>query len=144
MIGRISVPADHVPVRENIRFLGPRPYETLPLYGRMFDVAIIPYKLTDQVIAANPLKLREYLAMGLPIVSVSTPEIDRFAPVVSIAPTADEFIGAVRKALDTPKREADAHRRMQFVAEASWEARVAGLLPHIDRILGDKRRRRVA
>ena len=33
MIGRISVPADHVPVRENIRFLGPRPYETLPLYA---------------------------------------------------------------------------------------------------------------
>jgi glycosyltransferase involved in cell wall biosynthesis len=135
MIGRIAVPAADVPVRPNLIFLGPRPYESLPAYGRFFDAAIIPYKLTDQVIAANPLKLREYLAMGLPTVAVSTPEIDQFAEVVSVNQTRDDFLRSLRAALATRSSDEAIRRRMQAVEAVSWEARVAGLLTHIDTLL---------
>src|SRR6185369_8612076 len=67
MIGRVAVPDSEVPRRPNIHFLGRRPYETLPAYGKAFTAAIIPYHLTPQVIHSNPIKLREYLAMGKPI-----------------------------------------------------------------------------
>ena len=85
MIGRIAVPETEVPRLPNIHYLGRRPYETLPAYGKAFTAAIIPYHLTQQVINSNPIKLREYLAMGKPIVSVSTPEIDKFREFVAIA-----------------------------------------------------------
>ena len=135
MIGRIAVPAAAVPSRPNLLFLGPRPYESLPAYGRFFDAAIIPYKLTDQVIAANPLKLREYLAMGLPTVSVSTPEIDQFADVVSVNRTREDFLCSLRSALATPSTDDAIRRRMRAVADVSWESRVAGLLTHIDTLI---------
>src|SRR5207302_3834993 len=67
MIGRVAVPEADVPRLPNLRFLGRRPYESLPAYGRAFSAAIIPYHLTPQVMHANPIKLREYLAMGKPI-----------------------------------------------------------------------------
>ncbi len=86
MVGRVAIPDEQLPSAPNLRWLGPRPYERLPEYGARFDAAIIPYRLNAQVHAANPLKLREYLSMGLPIVSVSTPEIDKFAEVVSRLP----------------------------------------------------------
>jgi glycosyltransferase involved in cell wall biosynthesis len=135
MIGRIAVPPASVPARSNLIFLGPRPYESLPAYGRFFDAAIIPYKLTDQVIAANPLKLREYLAMGLPTIAVSTPEIDQFAEVVSVNRTREDFLRSLRAALSTGSTADGIRRRMQAVEAVSWEARVAGLLAHIDTLM---------
>jgi glycosyltransferase involved in cell wall biosynthesis len=131
MIGRLAVPPEAAPKSPNVVLLGPRPYEQLPAYARQFDAAIIPYRLTDQVIAANPLKLREYLAMGLPIVSVSTPEIDRFEAVVSIARTREAFLEKLKAALSDGREPLFVQRRMESVRHDSWEARVAGLIRHV-------------
>jgi len=92
MIGRVAVPDAEVPRLPNLLFLGRRAYDALPDYGRAFDAAIIPYRQTQQVLHANPLKLREYLAMGKPIVAVRTPEIEKFADVVRIGRSAEEFL----------------------------------------------------
>jgi glycosyltransferase involved in cell wall biosynthesis len=135
MIGRIGVSDDAVPRRPNILFLGPRPYETLPAYGAHFDAAIIPYKLTAQVMAANPLKLREYLAMGLPTVSVSTPEIDQFVDVVAVAATREEFRQALVDAVARGSDETAIARRMDRARATTWHARVDQLLPHVERVL---------
>jgi hypothetical protein len=71
---------------------------------------------------ASPLKLREYLAMGKPVVAVSTPEIDQFADVVSIARSPGEFLEKLDEAVKNPKTPADTARRLARVAPQSWEA----------------------
>jgi glycosyltransferase involved in cell wall biosynthesis len=131
LIGRLAVGREAAPKAANVVLLGPRPYESLPAYGRAFSVGIIPYRLTDQVIAANPLKLREYLAMGLPVVSVSTPEIDKFADVVNIARSPEEFLAQLRRALAEREPDGAARARMAAVREHSWESRVDSLVDHI-------------
>jgi glycosyltransferase involved in cell wall biosynthesis len=125
MIGRVAVPEQNLPKLDNLHFPGRRPYESLPDYGSGFDCCLIPYKLTRQVMHANPLKLREYLAMGKPVVAVSTPEIDQFADVVSIARNADEFLQKVDEAVTNPQTAAEISRRLARVAPQSWEACVA-------------------
>ena len=133
MIGRVAVPAAQAPVRKNILFLGARPYQQLPDYGRRFDVSIIPYRFTQQVHHANPIKLREYLAMEKPIVSVPTPEITKFADVVRIATTADEWEMAIRDALAAPD-PAGERAAMRAAADAmTWNAR----LTRVDAIVAD-------
>ena len=72
LIGRVAIPPHLLPGRSNIHFIGKRPYESLPSYGRIFDATIIPYRQNRFNFHANPLKLREYLAMGKPVVSVRT------------------------------------------------------------------------
>jgi glycosyltransferase involved in cell wall biosynthesis len=127
-LGRVAVPEAQVPSRPNIHFLGKRPYEDLPAYGKQFDAAIIPYRLTQQVMHANPIKLREYLALGKPVVSVSTPEIDKFADVVAIAESREEFLGELDRVLSEPARAAEIQRRMERVAGSGWETRVQEVL----------------
>jgi glycosyltransferase involved in cell wall biosynthesis len=124
MIGRVAVPADQVPSRPNIHYLGVRPYDALPDYGARFDAAIIPYRLTRQVLHANPIKLREYLAMGKPVVSVSTPQIDKYADVVDIARSPDEFLAHFDRVFAGPPSPADVNRRVARVAAEGWPARV--------------------
>lgn len=131
MIGRVAVASAQVPVRRNVLFLGARPYQQLPDYGRRFDVSIIPYRLTQQVHHANPIKLREYLAMEKPIVAVATPEIEKFRNLVRIATTADEWERAIQEALADPGRQRE---EMRAAADAmTWDAR----LTRVDRIVQD-------
>jgi glycosyltransferase involved in cell wall biosynthesis len=126
MLGRVAVPASDVPHHSNLHFLGQRPYELLPSYGRAFDVSIIPYRPTTQVLHANPLKLREYLAMGKPVVSVSTPEIENFRDVVAIATSPSQFEEMIEAATRPGNINVnDVRRRQERVRDMSWESVVA-------------------
>ena len=123
LLGRVAVPAATLPRQPNVHFLGVRPYDQLPHYGRRFDVSIIPYRPTRQVHHANPIKLREYLAMEKPIVAVSTPEIAKFADVVTLATTLDEWDAAIAAALADDDAGARARRRKAADA-MTWDARL--------------------
>ena len=88
--------------------------------------------------AANPLKLREYLSMGLPIVSVSTPEIDKFAEVVAITRTREAFRDALVTALAEPPSGAAVERRQAVAREGTWAARVDEIWRRLETVLADK------
>lgn len=122
LVGHASVDISALQRLPNVTLVGPQPYETLPGWAKAFDVAIIPYRMNQQVRNANPLKLREYLATGKPVVSVPTPEVDRFSAVLSVAESREDFLAAVEAALrdETPDRVG---LRMAAVREMSWEHR---------------------
>jgi hypothetical protein len=128
MIGRVAAPAVELPRRANVHFLGVRSYDDLPDYGRQFDAAIIPYRLTRQVLNANPIKLREYLAMGKRVVSVDTPHIRQFADVVEIAGSREEFLAKLDFVLSQPFTREATINRITRVASSSWDHRVADVL----------------
>jgi glycosyltransferase involved in cell wall biosynthesis len=141
MIGRVAIPDDQIPRRHNIHFLGKRPYDDLPAYGRVFDAAIIPYRLTRQVLHANPIKLREYLAMGKPVVSVSTPEIDKYADVVQIANSREDFLSKLDAVLARQPAPEEIRWRTDRVAAEGWDARLQEVLGVInDRLDGPSSR----
>jgi glycosyltransferase involved in cell wall biosynthesis len=123
MIGRLAVDPGPLRSLKNVLFTGPQPYTSLPGWAKAFDVALIPYLPTRQVVNSNPLKLREYLATGKPVVAVSTPEIERFAHCVRIAHGPEHMLRQIEAALqeNTP---AHRDRRMEAVAAMSWETRI--------------------
>lgn len=127
LVGRMAVTPGELGSLPNVIFTGAQPYEMLPRWAKAFDVAIVPYRLTQQVLHANPLKLREYLATGKPVVSVRTPEVERFAGCVYIAEEQEEFLRSIERALAEDSGDARA-RRMRAVAEMSWERRVEEVL----------------
>ena len=131
---------DVSPLREcpNIVLAGPRRYEELPQWARVFDAAIYPPRVNRQVKHSNPLKLREYLATGKPVVAMTTPETSRFSGVVTLADNPEAFLAALDGALanDTP---ADAKRRMDSVRGSSWDARFQETVAVVDRLLASRR-----
>jgi glycosyltransferase involved in cell wall biosynthesis len=107
----------------NVHLIGQQPYETLPGYCRGFDVGLIPFRMNELTLRVNPLKLREYLAAGLPVVSTPLPEVVRYQDVVHIATNKEGFIREIESALKGRTSERD-HGRVDLMRNEGWEARV--------------------
>ncbi|HEV7716527.1 MAG TPA: glycosyltransferase, partial [Steroidobacteraceae bacterium] len=69
MLGRIDTDVTVLSSLPNVKFTKPVPFAQLPAAASSFDVALIPFRINDLTLAVNPLKLLEYFAMGLPVVS---------------------------------------------------------------------------
>lgn len=135
LIGKLGDDISHLQRHPNIHYLGVKPYEELPAYNKGFDVAIIPFARNEMTLNSNPLKLREYLASGLPVVATDLPETRKFSDVVYLALTPQEFESAIEVALygDIPYLM---NRRLEFVKGESWESRFELLSQLIERYLG--------
>lgn len=127
LIGKVAVDAeqkigilDGVP---NIHLLGRKPYAELPAYCKAFDVAINPFEINELTLAANPLKVREYLAAGLPVVSTAIPEV-RVLKDCRIGLDHLNFIAEIEAALAGPKPRMDVS---DAVRHESWEAKIGEL-----------------
>ncbi len=111
---------------DNVRFVGAVPYARLPEAMASFDVALLPYVRSELTRSINPLKLREYLASGRPIVATSLPEVARYAPEVRLADTAEATIVAVAGALAGPSDRRAA--RAALLAGETWDDRARTFL----------------
>lgn len=105
----------------NVRLPGAVPYDALPAEAARFDVCILPYVVDASTTSINPLKLKEYLATGKPVVSTPLPEAERLRPFVRVA-AADAFVDAVAAALRDPT---PAPGLEAFLADESWDAKAS-------------------
>jgi teichuronic acid biosynthesis glycosyltransferase TuaH len=84
---------------------------------------LLPYRRNAWTQHIHPLKLYEYLAAGLPVVSADIPSVHDEADIVQIAPDAAGFIQAVHRALQETVPEARMQRQAR-AARNTWRARV--------------------
>jgi glycosyltransferase involved in cell wall biosynthesis len=125
LIGRRNFDAAPLPRRPNLHYLGERPYAEIPGYLRGLDVCLMPYRRVPTATYMNPVKLREYLAAGKPIVSTPLPEVVQFGGLVEVAADGDEFVARIARCLaEDPALPA---RRMASVRDHTWASRAAEL-----------------
>jgi glycosyltransferase involved in cell wall biosynthesis len=86
---------------QNVHLLGSKPYALLPNYAKAFDAAILPFVVNELTLAANPLKLREYLAAGLPVVSSAIPEAEKLQNIVHIGRNKREFLDQLQSIVNS-------------------------------------------
>jgi glycosyltransferase involved in cell wall biosynthesis len=130
LIGKISPGLDVSALRAlpNVVFLGRKAYADLPGYCRAFDVAVNPFRVNELTLNSNPLKVREYLAAGLPVVSSPIPEVERIG-LCRIAATPEQFVAEVDAALAQGAGPSQA--RAQRIYAESWDARVDAIRRHV-------------
>jgi glycosyltransferase involved in cell wall biosynthesis len=109
----------------NIHFFNAVPYDELPAWISGFDVCILPYEINNLARAINPLKLKEYLATGKPVVSTPLPEVLKLAPYLTAA-DRDEFVSAVRSAVCKPPGVSTELQKM--LHNESWERKAGQFL----------------
>ncbi len=116
----------------NVHFLGFRNYEDLPAYFEAFDAAIIPFKLSALTDDMNPIKLYEYLAAGLPVVSTPTREVEVLGlGEVGVASEPDDFVAELERAFATRWDPELQDRRVALARANSWDARVDAAWPNL-------------
>lgn len=127
MVGPVEEQIEELPSLPNLSFLGPRRHELLPSYLATFDVALIPWKHTRRNRYASPVKLREYLAAGCPVVASSVIDSTGYEEAVDITNDPEQFIKAIRRRCNRDQ-ETDRLRISSLVASDSWESRASTLL----------------
>jgi glycosyltransferase involved in cell wall biosynthesis len=106
LVGPIQkgVPIENLRRMKNVHFLGPRPHDRVPGVLRRMDVGLIPFVVNEFTRAINPLKVYEYLAVGLAVVASPLPELERFRGLVSLQGNDPaEFAWGIKKMLSADR-----------------------------------------
>jgi glycosyltransferase involved in cell wall biosynthesis len=116
----------------NVHLLGARPYAALPEVLRGADVALVPYAINDLTRSVFPMKVYEYLAAGLPVVTTPLPALNANAGVI-VAADAPATLAAIERALaeDGP---AARRERSRAVRDNSWDARLEEIGTYLSRL----------
>ena len=123
--------------RPNVLWIPPQPYERLPSYLRLFDVALIPFRLSEITRSTSPVKLFEYMAAEKPILSARLRECLRY-PCVETYADETEFLA---KAASLLARKDDPALKAALRDEAlrnTWDARTDEILAALARTREDE------
>lgn len=125
IIGSITEYEDKLKQCSNIKLIGEKPYGELPKYLAEFDVCLIPFDTsTDLIKATNPVKFYEYLSAGKKIVATEIPELMPYRDeYVYMSNDNEKFAAYVQKCLlnedDLKKTEED----IAFAKDNDWQKR---------------------
>lgn len=98
------------------------PYRDLPKTTLEADVLVMPYADLPVTRAMQPLKLKEYLATGLPVVAAPLPANVEWADALDLGSDPVEFAELVRRRAFEPLPREQAIARERLVDE-SWAAK---------------------
>jgi glycosyltransferase involved in cell wall biosynthesis len=104
----------------NVRFLGRKPYDVVARYMAAMNALIMPWNKSEWIKACNPIKMKEYLAVGRPVVTTNFPALDGWRDLVRVADGPVAFAEQIRAALEEPYDPAPAQAR---VATETWDAK---------------------
>jgi glycosyltransferase involved in cell wall biosynthesis len=121
---------DRLRAMPNIRLSGPVPNAELPRIMSGFDVCIVPHLVDAFSESQDPLKLYEYLACGLPIVSTPIAGFRNFPELIHLATGGPAFAAAIESALAEGVTRAPL--RQAAVQNRTWSACV----DHIESVIG--------
>ena len=132
-LGKVEVNLSRLTRYPNFHAFGAVSYEDLPRWISAFDIGLIAYIQDEHTASVNPLKLLEYLAMGMPVVSVELPELAHHKPHVHTALSDTAYLAQLAtliRRFPFPAQEHAARRR--YAAQHSWDHRAAQFLQACD------------
>jgi glycosyltransferase involved in cell wall biosynthesis len=133
LIGLSTLDISHITSLPNVHYFGFRPYAEIPKFGASFDVGIMPWLQNEWIDYCNPIKLKEYLALGIPVVTTPIPPAEEYPGLLSVARTPKEFVEAIRTSV---KLNDDCSRRLRqkAVQKDSWESKATEVLELVEKI----------
>lgn len=107
---------------DNVSFFKSVKAEEVPALLAKYDLGIIPYKMNEVNKNIYPLKINEYLAVGVPVVMTAFADLTDFANVVKAAESKELFKEYITNEL---KNDNDnlIIERIDFARLTSWEGR---------------------
>jgi len=122
----------------NVYHAGLRPQAEIPAWIDGFDVSLTCYDITTWAPYNQPLKMYEYLACGVPVVSSDIEAAQELGDLVARAAEPDQWVPTIERVL-AQNGPAQIERRVAFARANSWEQRVAELEGVLLRVVGARR-----
>ena len=110
----------------NVELLGPKAPADLPNYLKDFSLGIIPFVKNEFTRGIYPLKINEYLAAGIPVVSTNFAPMKDFEEMISLVEDANTFVQALHQELQNDSQE-KIKQRIETARSNAWESRAEQL-----------------
>lgn len=104
----------------NVSFFDPVPPNKVPALLATYDVGIIPYIVNEINKNIYPLKINEYMAVGVPVVMTAFANLPEFEKVVSTASNKEEFVQMLKNETGNDNTES-IQNRILFAKSNSWD-----------------------
>lgn len=118
----------------NVKFFNPVKPEEVPALLADCDAGMIPYIVNDVNRNIYPLKINEFLSVGVPLVMTPFASLPEFDGLVSISTDAQSFVLKLVEEIESDT-EAKIVRRIEFASGNSWEARTQLFANYVEAIL---------
>lgn len=118
----------------NVHCIGPIAHSKLPYIMKKASIALIPFNYSNNsklLAGMRPIKLLEFFAAGLPVVSTNWPELENMQSPAILCKSYDEFLQAVRKAISIPP---DREELRAYAAKHDWKYSFATLISELNAI----------
>jgi len=112
----------------NTYFLGSKDYYDLPNYAIHFNCAIIPFVHGEIAEATSPVKLFEYMAMGLPTVCTRDLEECKGYKFVHISKDTTEFEKNLDQAIREKSDDSIRQALLAYARQNTWEQRARNII----------------
>ena len=130
LIGACSLPDDWCPY-SNVRFLGQKNYDDVPAYMAACNALIMVWNDSDWIKACNPVKLKEYLATGRPVVSTGFDELEHWSDFVRVADDPIDFATAIVQVLS---EDYDPALQRERVSAETWSAKASQVMLSLNEV----------
>ena len=137
IIGRVVCDTKALAAFKNIFFDGPSSYDVLPQRIQEMDIFILPYARNNLTENINPLKLKEYLATGRPVIATSLPEVRVWKEHLFIAETSSEFVEYIKKIMNGEISLRSEETQKLLRESETWEAKTFELSEIIEDLEGE-------
>jgi len=121
---------DNLKKFENVHFLGPKSYSSLPAYLKGIDVAILPNNINEYTDSMFPMKFFEYLAAGKPVVGVDLSALQEYRDICFLSKSYEEFSRNIDRALEDGTSTLD--KRLSLAKEFTYETRTEKMMKIIE------------
>lgn len=123
IIGDSEIELDKLRQHSNIHILGSKKHSEISKYLSNSDIGIIPFKKNDFVNSINPIKLYEYAAYNLKVVTTKIDELKSLSNLFSISLDEDEFIKSLANSTNQNRIEI-----MKWIKLQDWEIKIKEIL----------------
>ncbi len=119
---------------KNVKFFPPVAPNNVPALLATYDVGIIPYTITEYNKNIYPLKINEFLAVGVPVVMTAFANLKDFEEMVSVANNNESFVNALIKEIESDSIDL-IQKRTKFAKSNSWDNRTNEFSSIIEKLL---------
>jgi len=121
----------------NLRVVGHKPYEEMPLWQKAADVLVLPNTRKEEISVhyTSPMKLFEYMASGTPVVASDIPSIREIAGdgrALLVTPDDPEALADGIRRVVKGETAGTTERAREWIQEHTWGRRMERILQAIE------------
>ena len=117
--GPVDASTGEIPRLENLHFIGPVPYSLIPQFVAGLEVLQLPYRTGELAESLSPLKLKEYLASNLPVISSPIAQARTMSNSLLLAEYASDWVDILSGILSGEMR-VETNSTTRLLSHESW------------------------